>query len=397
MDEQTTRCKEVKVPRTEFLPFSPPQIGDEEIDAVADALRSGWISKGPRTAEFESRFADFLGAEAALGLNSCTAGLHLALLVSEVGPGDEVVVPTMTFCATANVVEHVGARTILVDVDPVTLNVDPQRFADAITDRTRAVMVVHYAGHPAPMTEIRDIADRHGIVVIEDAAHALPASYQGTRVGSGAGLTAFSFYATKNLTTGEGGMLVGAEHLIDKARVMSLHGMSGDAWRRYGKKGRWFYEVVSPGFKYNMTDIQAAMGAVQLKRLAGFQERRRALVARYRKLLGSLPLVLPTEKTGVESAWHLFAVRVNAAEASVDRNALIEALTEMNIGTSVHFIPVHKHPYYRDRYGYTDAHFPVASRAFEELLSLPLHPGLSDGDQDDVCDALVEALALRDR
>ena len=374
--------------RDTFLPFSQPYVREEEIAAVVEVLRSGWISRGPQTARFEKEFAARLGAPSALALNSCTAALHLALMVLDIGRGDEVVVPTMTFCASANVVEHVEARPVLVDVDPETLNMDPAAAEAAVTDRTRALMVVHYGGHPAEMDALEALAEKHGLAVVEDAAHALPAAFRGRMVGSTGNLTAFSFYATKNLTTGDGGMLTGDPELIAKARVLSLHGMSADAWKRYSDESRWYYEVMVPGFKYNMTDVQAALGLVQLERLSVLQARRYEIVESYTDGLSDIDLIeLPSCRSGIDSAWHLFPIRLRT-DSPVNREEAIARLTEMNIGTSVHFIPVHLHPYYRDRYGYEESQFPVAQQAFEGLISLPLHPGLSDGDVADVIAAV---------
>ena len=381
--------------RVTFLSFSPPYVGEDDIDEVVAALRSGWISRGPRTAKFEAVFRTRVGASAALGLNSCTAGLHLALRVLDVGPGDEVIVPTMTFCASVNVIEHVGARPVLVDVEPETLNIDPAAVEAAITERARAIVVVHYGGHPAEMDALSSLAEQHGIQLIEDAAHSLPASYRGVKVGARDNLTAFSFYATKNLTTGEGGMLTGPPALVERARVMSLHGMLGSAWNRYSQKDGWYYEVVEPGYKYNMTDIQAAMGLRQLEKLDQMQSRRREVVSLYRQLLGDIGAIkLPCQKSHVESAWHLFPIRVRASELAMDRGGFIDAMTERNIGTSVHFIPVHMHPFYAAKYGYRRGDFPVAEDAYDELVSLPLHPGLSDADVADVAEAVRDICTL---
>lgn len=380
--------------RTEFLPFSPPFIGEEEIEEVVAALRSGWISRGPRTAKFEEAFANYIGVPSALGLNSCTAALHLALRVLDVGPGDEVIVPTMTFCSSVNVVEHVGARPVLVDVEPDTLNVDPRAVEAAVTERTRAVIAVHFGGHPAELDALAEVAARHGLPLIEDAAHALPAKYRGQMVGASGNLTAYSFYATKNLTTGEGGMLIGDPALVARARPLSLHGMSGNAWTRYSPKGSWSYEVTEPGYKYNMTDISAALGLMQLEKIEAMQARRRAVVGLYNEGLSGLPgIALPVARAHVEPSWHLFPIRVNAQRAGVDRGQMIEGLRARNVGTSVHFIPVHLHPFYADKYGYRRGDFPVAEAAFDELVSLPLHPGLSDGDVADVIDAVREVCA----
>lgn len=376
--------------RKTHLPFARPTVGEEEVVAVADALRSGWLTSGPKVKEFEAAFALDIGAEAALAVSSCTAALHISLLAHGIGPEDEVITSTMTFAATANVVEHVGARPVLVDVEPDTLNIDPKKVEAALTNRTRAVIAVHYAGHPAELDALRKICQTRGIHLIEDAAHSLPASYRGRKIGSETNLAAFSFYATKNLTTGEGGMLTGPEELIDKVRPLALHGMSRDAWKRYDKGGNWYYEVAVPGFKYNMTDPDAAMGLVQLGRLKGFQARRRAIVNRYIGAFAGHPAFeMPIERAHVEHSWHLFPLRLKPYALVIDRNKFIEELARHNIGTSVHFIPVHRHPYYRDRYGYRAPDFPVAEDAFNRIMSLPLDPGLTDEDVDDVTNAVL--------
>ena len=377
--------------RPTFLPFSPPAISEEEIAAVADTLRSAWITTGPKTKRFESEFTQYLGAPAALALNSCTAGLHLALLALDIGPGDEVITTPMTFCSSVNVIEHVGARPVLADIEPNTLTLDPARVAEAITPRTRAIMPVHYAGHPADMAPLLELARQHGLYLVEDAAHALPATYRGQRIGTIGDLTAFSFYATKNLTTAEGGMLTGAPELIERARLLSLHGMSRDAWKRYDANGSWYYEVVEAGWKYNMTDIQAAIGLVQLQRLESMQRRRREIVAAYNQAFGQLDaLQTPTERPDAESAWHLYVLRLNLDRLTIDRARFIEELRARNIGTSVHFIPIHLHPYYRDKYGFKPEDFPITYREYQRVVSLPLHPGLSDDDVSDVIAAVKD-------
>lgn len=377
------------VRRSTFLPFSPPAISEEEIAAVADTLRSDWITTGPKTRRFESEFAQYLGAPAALALNSCTAALHLALLALNIGPGDEVITTPMTFCSSVHVIEHVGARPVLADVEPDTLAIDPARVAEAITPRTRAIMPVHYAGHPVDLALLIDLARAHNMYLVEDAAHALPAAYRGQRVGTIGDLTAFSFYATKNLTTAEGGMLAGVPDLIERARLLSLHGMSRDAWKRYDANGSWYYEVVEAGWKYNMTDIQAAIGLVQLQRLQAMQQRRREIVAQYNAAFGQIDaLQTPTERPDVESAWHLYVLRLHLDRLTIDRARFIEELRARNIGTSVHFIPIHLHPYYRDKYGFAPDDFPIAYREYQRLISLPLHPGLTDEDVQDVIAAV---------
>ena len=375
--------------RSDFLLFSQPAVGQEEIEEVVDTLRSGWITTGPKTRQFEAAFGQRVGAPDTLGLNSCTAGLHLGLIAVGVKPGDEVITTPMTFCASANVIEHLGAIPRLVDVEPDTLNLDPKAVEAAVTPRTRAILAVHYAGHPVDLDPISDVAVHRGLGLVEDAAHALPARYKDRLIGSGPNPVAFSFYATKNLTTGEGGMLTGAPEVLGRVRTTSLHGMSRDAWKRYGPGGSWFYQVDEPGFKYNMTDVQAAMGLVQLRKLDRFQQRRREIVDAYHAGFRDLEMVeVPVERPEVEHAWHLYVLRLCPQTLRIGRDRFIEELAARNIGTSVHFIPIHLHPYYRERYRYCPEQFPVAYRNYQRMLSLPLHPLLTDGDVGDVIDAV---------
>lgn len=381
------------MPRQQFLPYSPPMICQEEIDEVIDTLRSDWITTGPKTKAFEREFAEYVRAPGgtSLMLNSCTAGLHVALVTLGIGPGDEVIVPTLTFAATANVVEHVGARPVLVDVVPDTLCIDPAAVEAAITERTKAIMPVHYAGHPAEMDRLEAMAKKHGLLIVEDAAHAVPAHYCGRPVGSRENFAAFSFYATKNLTTGEGGALTGPPELMDRARVVALHGMSADGWKRYDKTGSWRYDIVMPGFKYNMTDIQAAIGKHQLRRLESFHGRRREIAGRYcRAFQAHEALQVPVELQHVSSAWHLYVLRIRPERLTIDRDRFVQLLKEHNIGTSVHYTPLHMMSFYRDKYGYHTDQFPVARDAFEAMLSIPLHPRLSDGDVEDVIGSVLE-------
>jgi dTDP-4-amino-4,6-dideoxygalactose transaminase len=377
--------------RARFLDFSPPLVGEEEIQEVVDTLRSKWLSTGPKTRRFEAEFTAYLGAPGCLALNSCTAGLHTALVTLGIGPGDEVITTPMTFAASVNVIEHVGARPVLVDVEPDTLNIDPAAVAAAMTPRTKCVIPVHYAGHPADLDPIRSLGNAHGLAIVEDAAHALPARYKGPFIGSGQNPVAFSFYATKNLTTGEGGMLTGSPDFLDRARVISLHGMSRDAWGRYERGASWYYEVLAPGFKYNMSDVQAALGIWQLRRLERSQERRRVIVAAYNEAFRDVAaLQIPAHRAEVEHAWHLYVLRLCTDQLSIDRDRFIGELTERNIGTSVHFIPVHLHPYYRDRYGFLPWAFPVAYANYQRMLSLPLNPCMSDADVADVIAAVLD-------
>ena len=391
--------------RREFLSFSPPLIGQEEIDEVVASLRSGWITTGPRVERFQEDFKTFIGAPAALALNSCTSALHIALAALGIGRGDKVVSTPMTFCSSIHVIEHVGATPILVDVEKDTLNIDPDKVEAAVraNPEVKAILPVHLYGHPCEMDPILDIAKRYGLAVIEDAAHSLPARYRGRLIGTPASqdevtnLVAFSFYATKNLTTGEGGMLTGPADVIDTARIWSLHGMSRDAYKRYTADGSWSYEVVLPGFKYNMPDLQAAIGIQQLRKLPELQRIRMRHVERYNRALRTVEEVqTPVEREHVESAWHIYLLRLNLDLLKIDRAQFIEELRAMNIGSSVHFIPVHLHPYYRDKYGYQPEDYPIAYHEYLRCISLPLSPSLSDADIDDVIDA-VTSIVERNR
>jgi dTDP-4-amino-4,6-dideoxygalactose transaminase len=392
--------------RNTFLPFSPPSIGEEEIMEVVDTLRSDWITTGPKVKRFEQEFATAVKAPAALALSSCTAALHVALATLGVGPGDAVITTPMTFCSTVHVIEQVGAHPILVDVDPRTLNLDPQRVRDMLAQlrknrsavpRVKAIIPVHLYGHPCDTDAFLEIAAEYGCAIIEDAAHALPATYKGRPVGSlridceVPVLTCFSFYATKNLTTAEGGMLTGKPELLQDARVWSLHGMSRDAWKRYGREGSWQYEVVRPGFKYNMTDIQAALGLQQLRKLPAFHRRRREIAARYNQAFGALgELETPAQHDWAGHAWHLYVLRLNSEQLAISRDRLIAELQARNIGTSVHFIPIHVHSYYRDKYGYSAQDFPIAYSAYQRMISLPCSPRMQDQDVEDVIAAVTE-------
>ena len=368
-----------------FLPFALPEIGEEEIAEVVDTLRSGWITTGPKAKRFEQDFVDYLGEPSldAIAVNSATAGLHLALEALGIGPGDEVITTTHTFTATAEVVRYLGADVVLVDIDPATLNIDPRAIESAITPRTKAVIPVHYAGLAADMQAILDIAQRHGLKVVEDAAHALPTTCGGALVGTLASdACVFSFYANKTMTTGEGGMLVTRDAALAKrAKVMRLHGMSRDAFDRYSASvPSWAYEIVAPGFKYNLTDIAAALGLQQLKRIEGFQRRREAIAARYDEAFADLPLISPPRPApGDRHAWHLYVVRLTD-NAPLTRDRFIERLFAEGIGCSVHFIPLHLHPYWRDRYSLRPAQFPHSQHAYERMLTLPLYTRMSDAD-----------------
>lgn len=379
-----------------FIPFALPDIGEAEITAVTEALRSGWVTTGPKTKQFEQDFAAYLGGGLeSIAVNSATAGLHLALEALGIGPGDEVIAPSLTFTATVEVARYLGADAVLVDVDPVTLTIDPAAVRAAITPRTRAIMPVHYAGLACRMDEILDIARSHGLKVVEDAAHALPTTWQGKLVGQlDSDVTVFSFYANKTMTTGEGGMVVTRDaDLARRMRLMRLHGMNRDAFDRFvSKTPAWYYEIVAPGFKYNLTDIASAMGIEQLRRLPAFLARRQQLAARYQAELADLPLILPADAPpGDVHAWHLYVVRLGEA-ARVSRDALIQALSDRGIGTSVHYVPLHRQPYWRDRYGLDADRFPQSERAYQRMLSIPLYTAMTDAAQGRVIAALREVL-----
>ena len=376
-----------------FLPYALPEIGEEEIAEVVDALRSGWVTTGPKNRRFEQDFSAFLGDGRihAIAVNSATAGLHLALEALGIGPGDEVITTTHTFTATAEVVRYLGADVVLVDIDPATLNICPAAVEAAITPRTKAIMPVHYAGLAADMPAILDIAQRHGLKVVEDAAHALPATCGGALVGTlDSDATVFSFYANKTITTGEGGMLVTRDPaLAQRAKVMRLHGMNRDAFDRFTSKvPSWYYEVVAPGYKYNLTDIAAAMGIHQLKKAHAFQRRRAAIAAAYDQAFAGLPLVTPPlPAPGDTHAWHLYVVRLGD-DAGIARDRFIERLFEQGIGCSVHYIPLHLHPYWRDRYRLDAAMFPHCQHAYERMVSLPIYSRMTDDDVARVVDAV---------
>ncbi len=378
--------------RAEWLPFHRPALDDDDIAGVVATLRSGWLTTGPTTRRFEQAFAKTLGVRHAIALNSGTAALHLALRVLGIQPGDDVIVPTYTFTATAEVVTYLGARPVLADVDPATCNLRAEDVARVLTPRTRAVVPVHIAGLPCEMAPIRELARGAGVAIVEDAAHAYPAREGRRVVGTLGDAAAFSFYATKNLTTGEGGMLVLRDAaLVDQARVLALHGMSRDAWRRYASTGQWRYDVLANGLKYNLTDVAASLGLTQLAKQRRFQARRRRLAARYGRKLAAIEAVeTPPDRADCEHAWHLYMIRLRPDVLRIDRDAFIEELRTRNIGTSVHFIPLHLHSYYQQVWGYRPGAFPNAESIFARVVSLPLYPAMSPADVDDVVAAVAD-------
>jgi len=379
--------------RDSFLIFGSPVVGEEEIAEVVDSLRSGWIGTGPKVQRFEAMLAEYVSVPHCRCLSSCTAALILSLQVLGVGPGDEVLVPAMTFVASANAVEHAGATPVLVDSEPGTGLIDLDAVEAAITPRSRAIMPVHLAGRPIDMERLGAVADRHQLLVIEDAAHAIGAQWHGRPIGSFGHITAFSFYVTKNITTAEGGALVtDNEEIAAEVERLALHGLSLGAWQRFSDAGFRHYEVVEPGFKYNMTDVQASLGIHQLPRLDDWIGRRTELWERYDEQLADLPLQTPPPAApDTRHARHLYQVLVGE-DAGLTRDALLDALTARRIGTGVHYRGVHLHPFYREKYGLRAEDFPVATQISEQTLSLPLSPKVGESDQDDVVDALAALL-----
>jgi dTDP-4-amino-4,6-dideoxygalactose transaminase len=392
MDEHQMTAPKTERIRTQFLPFAAPLTGEEEVAGVVECVRSGWLTTGLKVKEFEQAFAAAIGCRHALAVNSCTAALHLALEAIGVGEGDEVLTSPMTFTATAAVIEHLRARPVFVDVQPDTLNLDPERLEAALSPRTRAILPVHFAGQACEMDPILALARARGLQVVEDAAHALPTRYRGRLIGTLSDLTCFSFYATKNLTTGEGGMVVtDDDRYAERVRLMHLHGMSRDAWKRYLEAGSWAYEVLAPGFKYNLSDLAAAIGIPQLRHCDAFHARRRAIARRYHQALQGLEAVrVPQVADEASHAWHLYVIQLELGALSIDRDQFIRELTRRKIGVSVHFIPLHLQPYYRDRYGYAPGDFPNAYRAFQRIISLPIYAKMSDDDVEDVIAAVSD-------
>lgn len=381
--------------RATFLPFALPDLGEAEERNVLDALRSGWITTGPKVRAFEAAFAAAVGAQHAVAVNSGTAALHLALEAIGLQAGDEVILPTYTFAATAEVVRYFGAQPVLVDSEATTLNLSLSAVEAALTPRTKAIIPVHMAGLPADLDALHRLACDHGLLVIEDAAHAFPTRYHDRPIGGLSAFTCFSFYPTKPITTGEGGMLCTNDAAwADRCRTMALHGISKDAVSRYAEEGSWYYEIQAPGFKYNMTDIAAALGLAQLARAEAMRARRAAIAARYDAAFRKVPgLQIPAGPGPHQHAWHLYQLRLHLGQLQLDRAQFIAALKARNIGTSVHFIPLHLHPYYRTTYGYQPEDFPVAYHEYRREISLPLYSRMQDTDIDDVIAAVLDVEA----
>ncbi|MBU4461500.1 DegT/DnrJ/EryC1/StrS family aminotransferase [Patescibacteria group bacterium] len=376
--------------RNKPLPAFLPSIAKEEINEVIDTLKSGWISTGPKVQLFQKMIKRYVGCNYTVALNSCTAGLHLSLLAAGVGRGDEVITTPFTFAATVNVILHVGAKPVFVDIQKDTFNIDPSLIEGAITKKTKAIIPVHYGGHPCDMDEILEIAKKHKLVVIEDAAHAIGAKYKNRNVGTIGDFASFSFYATKNITTAEGGMVCAKDkEAAEEIRMMGLHGMDRDAWKRHSKGGYWYYEIKYPGFKYNMTDIQASLGMHQLKKLNKFISKREKISQFYNESFKDLPeITVPTTRKYVKHARHLYSILLDIDRLKIDRSGFFKALDAENIGTSVHFIPVHLHPYYRDKFNFKRGDFPNAEYIFDRIISLPIHPTMTKKDAEDVVKAV---------
>lgn len=369
----------------DFLPFALPLIGDEEINEVVDTLKSGWLTTGKKTAAFEGQFAEYVKASNALAVNSATSGLHLALEALGVGHGDAVITTPYTFTATAEVIRYLGADPILVDIDPQTFNIDPDLIRQKIAEHhnVKAIMPVHFAGQACEMDEILAIAKEYNIKVVEDAAHALPTTYKGKTIGSISDITVYSFYVTKTIATGEGGMIsTENKDYLSRMKTMRLHGINRDVFDRYtSDKPSWFYEVVEPGFKYNMTDVAASIGIHQLQKASAFQQRRAWIAEQYNQAFTDLPITTPFVKRPEDThAWHLYVLQLDLALITVNRDQFIELMLEQGIGTSVHFIPLHIHPYWRDKYQYKATDFPVALEVFSRAVSLPIYPKMTDED-----------------
>jgi len=389
-----------------FIPFARPLIEEDDKQAVMNVLDSGWLTTGPQSFQFEKDFSAYVGAKHALAVNSCTAALHLALDAIGLKRGDEVITTPFTFAATAEVIRYFDAKPVFVDIDPITFNLDPQAVAAAKgrawnPEKTKAIIPVHYAGIACEMDALMALARENGLRVIEDAAHSLPTLYKNKMVGALGDITCFSFYVTKTITTGEGGMITtDSDELAERMRLMRLHGISKDAWKRYTAEGSWYYEIMEPGFKYNLTDIAAALGIVQLKKADRMRQQRADMAQRYNEAFGEYEaLVLPPQPTqeGSTHAWHLYPLRLNPKKMGISRNDFIEKLRELGIGTSVHFIPLHIHPYYMETYGYRPQDFPQAIAVYENLISLPLYPSMTEAEIQRVIQAVVTLVKAHGR
>jgi dTDP-4-amino-4,6-dideoxygalactose transaminase len=386
--------KKIDPKRKDFLVFGKPLIGKEEMDEVMDSLQSGWLGTGPKALKFEEMFRKYIGAKYAVALNSCTAGLHLALLANGIGAGDEVITTPLTFCATANVIIHAGAKPIFVDINRETMNIDADKIEAKITKRTKAIIPVHFAGRPCDMDKIMKIARKHKLIVIEDAAHAIESAHKGKKIGNIGNITCFSFYVTKNIVTGEGGMITtNSKDLADKIKIYALHGMDKDAWKRYSDKGFKHYQVVYPGFKYNMMDIQAAIGIHQLKKIEKYSKRREKIWKKYNEAFKNFPVITPKNpEKGTRHAYHLYTLLIDKDKAGINRDVFQDLLFHENIGTGIHFTALHLHDHYQKTFGFKKGDFPNAEYISDRTISLPLSAALSDEDVEDVISAITKIL-----
>lgn len=378
----------------DFLLFHKPFISEEEVAEITDTVRSGWLSMGPKTIRFEQEFNKYIGAKRSVAVSSWTAAGHLTLEAFGIEKDDEVILPTMTFPATAEIVCYFGAKPVIVDVDEDTLNISLEEIEKSITPKTKAIIPVHYGGQPCDMDEILELAKKYNLRVLEDAAHSLPAYYKGKKIGTLSDVTCFSFYATKTLSTGEGGMIcTNNEEIAERTAIMRLHGINRDAWKRYSESGSWYYEVVAPGYKYNFTDLQASLGLPQLKKVDIMWEWRKKIAARYTEAFKDFDLIkLHTIKPDRESSWHLYPVKLNLEMLTKNRAQLIDELKKHNIGIGVHFMPVHQHLYYQKTFNLDDKDFPVSSAAFPRLMSLPIYPGMTDESIEKVINVVTDVL-----
>ena len=376
--------------RNTFLPFHQPLIEDEEINAVIATLKSGWLSTGPKVHEFEKTMSEYLNVPHCIALNSGTAALHLALKAIGLQEHDEVIIPTNTFTATGEVITYFKAKPVLVDCKKSDFNIDENKIESEITDKTKAIMPVHFGGNPCEIKVIKAICAKYNLKLIEDAAHALTSKYQGNLIGAQGDITCFSFYATKNITTGEGGMAVTANPVYaEKIRKLSLHGINVDAWNRYGEKGSWFYEVIDAGFKYNMSDILASIGTIQMTKVESMLEKRTNIAKIYSDNLTNIPsITLPKSNKENRHSWHLYVIQIDTNYLNIGRDEFITKLKEYNIGTSVHFIPLHRHPYYKNNFGYSHKEFPNAETIYNSSISLPIYPKMTESDVDNVIQAV---------
>ncbi len=381
------------------IPFHKTYITDEEINEVVDSIKSGWITMGPKTVKFEEEFKNYVGTKHSIAVNSCTAALHLALKAINLKQEDEVIIPNMTFTATGEVVCYFNAKPVIIDIDKDTHNMDVSKIEKAITKKTRAIIPVHYAGQPCDMDEILNIAKKYNLNVIEDAAHSLPAWYKNKKIGTIGDMTCFSFYATKTLATGEGGMITTENNeWAENMKMMRLHGISKDAWKRYTGEGSWYYEVVEAGYKYNLTDIQSALGVAQLKKVEWMWEKRKNIAEKYTDAFNKSELITPPfVKSNRISAWHLYVIKLNLEALSIDRAKFIEEIKTKGIGTSVHFIPLHKHPFYKNTFGYKSEDFPASEWIYERVISLPIYPGMTDEEVNRVIEAVMKVAGKNKR